>query len=85
MPLHAPLPPYLKWQYCLDNEKDTRLKVGQVPFNGGGPLNHNSLYVTAGNQQVSVSLVVIQIVVVMGLHLVKKQMMHQLVIIMNRL
>ena len=33
-----PLPPYLKWQYCLDNEKDTRLKVGQVPFNGGGPL-----------------------------------------------
>jgi hypothetical protein len=36
---NAPLPPYLKWQYCLDNEKDTRLKGGQVPFNGGGPLN----------------------------------------------
>ena len=34
-----PLPPYLKWQYCLDHEKDTRLKGGQVPFNGGGPLN----------------------------------------------
>ena len=39
---NAPLPPYLKWQYCLDHEKDTRLKVGQVPFNGGGPLNIDS-------------------------------------------